>query len=152
MLEKICKVCNNKFKCFDYVSDKRHTCSKSCKSIYIKSKTTKYNCLICNDQSSSNFYGARKNLCKKCFNISLMVKRQKLLIKARNLLGGKCSNCGYNKCSAALEFHHISDNKEFTIAGAKYSWNKLEKEIKKCILLCSNCHRELHNPDHILKV
>ena len=66
--------------------------------------------------------------------------------RAINLLGGKCEICGYDKCIAALDFHHIDPTKkdatlkELTVK----RWVYIEKEIRKCKLLCSNCHRELH--------
>lgn len=59
----------------------------------------------------------------------------------------KCENCGYNKCQESLDFHHKDSNKkEFSIGQAlfRYSKNKIMEEIKKCIILCANCHRELH--------
>ena len=56
-----------------------------------------------------------------------------------------CSVCGYNECVGALEFHHNGD-KEFCIGTAIYteSLETIKKEIEKCIILCANCHRELH--------
>jgi predicted DNA-binding protein YlxM (UPF0122 family) len=65
-----------------------------------------------------------------------------------NFLGGKCKNCGYNKCMAALEFHHEKKDKESSIAVLikDYSKQKALKEASKCIILCANCHRELHHP------
>lgn len=68
------------------------------------------------------------------------------------LLGGCCSKCGYNKNYTALEFHHIKD-KSFGLDSRKISntsMDKLLNELKKCILLCSNCHKEHHYPDHLL--
>jgi len=57
----------------------------------------------------------------------------------------KCFYCGYDKCVAALDFHHIDTNKEFKISNVRcYSKKKLKAEIDKCIVLCSNCHREVH--------
>lgn len=66
-----------------------------------------------------------------------------------DLLGGKCSKCGYNKCINALCFHHIN-NKKFTLDVANLRSKNLKVlniEIKKCILLCSNCHMEYHHQD-----
>ena len=63
------------------------------------------------------------------------------------LLGGKCQICGYNKCDNAFDFHHIHKDKTQTINRLLkgYSKQKLLKEAKKCILVCANCHREIHS-------
>lgn len=62
------------------------------------------------------------------------------------IMGGKCSLCGYDKCIAALDFHHTDpNNKKFQLSsGNCRSWEEDIDEIKKCALLCSNCHREVH--------
>jgi len=62
------------------------------------------------------------------------------------LLGGKCQTCGYNMCPTALDFHHKDSRKENSVSALlhKVSKEKILKEVKKCILLCANCHRELH--------
>ena len=66
-------------------------------------------------------------------------------IKAINLLGGKCQECGEDR-PWLLSFHHKDQNeKEFIIAKKKsYRWSIIEKEILKCDLLCERCHREIH--------
>jgi len=57
----------------------------------------------------------------------------------------KCSICGYNKCQAALEWHHLNPGeKEARVAGLR-SVNKKISEIIKCVLVCANCHREIHH-------
>jgi len=61
--------------------------------------------------------------------------------------GGRCERGGYNKCIEALEFHHVDSNgKNFSISDKGYtrSWKRVQKELDKCILLCANCHREIH--------
>lgn len=61
--------------------------------------------------------------------------------------GGKCQQCGYCKSLSALEFHHRdSTEKDFGIARRWYKGldDILKKELDKCDLLCSNCHREVH--------
>jgi len=76
---------------------------------------------------------------------------QKVKQKCVDYKGGKCSVCGYSKCLAALEFHHINpEEKDFQIGrrgiDRHRQWGKwLEKELDKCLLLCANCHRELHS-------
>ena len=67
-------------------------------------------------------------------------------IKAINLLGGECEKCG-EKRPWVLSFHHKNPNKkEFNISKHyQKRWSLLKIEVKKCILLCSNCHMELHN-------
>jgi len=55
-----------------------------------------------------------------------------------------CSVCGYNKCGDALEFDHINrEDKKFSLSSCgSRSWEAIHEEIKKCVLLCANCHRE----------
>lgn len=57
-----------------------------------------------------------------------------------------CANCGYNKCPTALEFHHVVEKTEnISLMVSKCnSLEKIKNEISKCIVLCSNCHREYH--------
>jgi len=80
-------------------------------------------------------------------------RRKRIKEKAINYKGSKCEACGYSRCYDALEFHHIENNKkEFGISEKGYTrgWEKVKSEIEKCLLLCSNCHRELHGG--ILKI
>jgi len=71
-------------------------------------------------------------------------KKLQLVIQA----GGKCQACGYNKNLSSLVFHH-KENKVISLAGHNLASNNskvIDEEFMKCILLCSNCHNELHNP------
>ena len=60
----------------------------------------------------------------------------------------RCVQCGYDTCAHALDFHHTDGTqKEHEISDLVYSGSSLEKiktEIDKCVVLCANCHRELH--------
>lgn len=62
--------------------------------------------------------------------------------------GGECGICKYNKFIGTLEFHHLnSDDKERGLAGMivnPSAWNKIVTELRKCVCLCANCHREVH--------
>lgn len=85
---------------------------------------------------------------KKKANVAKVQKRR-LKIKEMSIeyKGGKCEKCGYNKCKGALEFHHLDpDTKDFGIGQKGYtrSWEKVKEELDKCIMVCANCHREIH--------
>lgn len=66
---------------------------------------------------------------------------------ARSYKGSKCTICGYNKCQRALSFHHLNPKKKdfgLSVKGLTRSEDKVKKEIDKCVLLCANCHMEVH--------
>jgi len=74
-------------------------------------------------------------------------RRKKIREEAIKYKGGKCNICGYSKCSKALDFHHIDEvGKGFGISAKGYtrSWNRVKAELNKCVLICANCHREIH--------
>mgnify|MGYP003652198680 FL=1 len=97
---------------------------------------------------------------------TLLLKKVKQ--KCVEYKGGKCSTkgCDYNKSVRALDFHHLDHStKSFCITqyicsgsgsrrGNFLDENKevllpdiLIQELDKCILLCANCHRELHDDE-----
>ena len=85
--------------------------------------------------------------CKKCRSEAVQRKREKLKEDAIKYKGGKCQICGYDKCNGALEFHHLNPSeKDFGIAAKGYtrSWESVKQELDKCIMVCANCHREIH--------
>ena len=85
--------------------------------------------------------------CKKCSVEAVQRRREKLKLLAVEYKGGECEVCGYKKCVNALEFHHIDPNeKEFGVGENGYtrSIEAIKKELDKCILVCSNCDREIH--------
>lgn len=85
--------------------------------------------------------------CLKCETEAVQKRREKLKAMAIAYKGGKCQICGYDKCVGALEFHHIDPTqKDFGISAKGYtrSWDKNRQELDKCVLVCANCHREIH--------
>jgi hypothetical protein len=57
-----------------------------------------------------------------------------------------CAGCGYSRCMAALEFHHlVPGEKSFSLShrGVARSIEKARAEASKCVLLCANCHAEV---------
>lgn len=73
-------------------------------------------------------------------------KRGKLL----DILGGKCSKCGYDKNISALDFHHVG-NKKYRLSlremASAIPMEELIEEVNKCIILCANCHLEEHQKE-----
>jgi len=75
-------------------------------------------------------------------------RRKKLRTMALEYGGGKCRICGYSKCNNALTFHHLDPTKKdfgLSANGITRSWEKTKTELEKCILLCMNCHAEVHH-------
>jgi hypothetical protein len=83
---------------------------------------------------------------KKRANNKIVRWRQRAKQTLVEYKGNKCKVCGYNKCVASLVFHHINPKeKEFGITGKCISIERLKKEADKCVLLCANCHGEIHS-------
>ena len=87
---------------------------------------------------------------KKYLNFRISELRREVKLKCIEYKGGKCEKCGYDKCPAAMVFHHTDPNKkDFGISsnGVSRSFEKCKPEIEKCILLCANCHAEIHHAE-----
>jgi hypothetical protein len=84
--------------------------------------------------------------CIKCQSVRKSLRKNRNRQELLKLHGSKCSVCSYDKCSSALQFHHIDPSeKEFEISESAYSLENLIAEAKKCVLLCANCHAEVEN-------
>ena len=86
----------------------------------------------------------KQNRINKNYNYRSKIS-QKFIEYKKNI---GCQNCGYNKCGGSLDFHHVDP----VIKSRRISaglWNNktklFETELSKCILLCKNCHYEVHN-------
>lgn len=123
---------------------------------------TKRKCPQCQEIKEinrENFY-IRKNTskphawCKKCNDKIAYAKQLERKRKAVEYKGNKCCICGYNRYVGALDFHHIDPSKkDFNISELRsYTWEHIKKEVDKCILVCKNCHAEIHHGLIDLKV
>jgi len=122
--EKFCKKCNTTRPLTDFFTN----------GIYVKkdgSKTQKY-----------------KPSCKRCEIVPRELASKQKVVDAVKFLGMKmeCTRCGYNEHYAALTFHHlIPKEKSFNISSGKaVGREKLIEEMRKCIILCANCHNIEH--------
>lgn len=90
---------------------------------------------------------------KKKYNDKVVQTRHKLKDMAVEYLGGVCSRCGQSFDPVCMDFHHKDHKqKDFNIAigFTNKSWPVIQKELDKCILVCSNCHRIIHKEDKYL--
>ena len=137
---------------------KKKFCGHSCANAFNNALSPKrkriHQCLIC----GSPVLATRKYCSDGCrragriprlrINTSKLVVtwRQRAKLRAVAYKGGCCQVCGYNQCMRAMNFHHINPLvKDFTISAAIYSWDKIRTELDKCVLLCANCHAEVHD-------
>lgn len=121
----------------------KHGLESTGKSGPYRSSVKYTHCQLCTKPTPTNTRNRR--LCGAC-----RTKIRRVLAKnaAIKYLGGACARCGYDKHPAAMEFHHRNgkQDKEFTIGGvSNRKWEVIKKELEKCELLCSNCHRVEHS-------
>ena len=100
-------------------------------------------CKLCNNKFESYENRGRA----RCGSCNTKIRRYRAKSAAIKYLGGKCSKCGWQGNQAALQFHHTnSKNKDFIIGNvANKSWESIKAELKKCALLCANCHSIAHS-------
>jgi len=86
------------------------------------------------------------SLCNSCHNKRTIARQRDYKKKAVEFKGGKCAECGYNKCLGSLHFHHPDPTvKEPNWRNIRnMSFAKMKSAIEKCILVCANCHGEIH--------
>lgn len=156
--KKICPICNKEF-----IAQAHNAiyCSAECRQISYRRMRNKEKygniegtkiCIKCGKSFTPHENGYTRRYCFECVpnnTYSHGGAGMRKLIKswALEYKGGKCQCCGYNKCNEALEFHHIDkDKKDFIISSRDIptDWDKIKPELDKCILVCSNCHREIH--------
>jgi transposase len=84
--------------------------------------------------------------CKRCRSSAVAKRRRVVKRKLVEEAGGACALCGYRRWVGALQFHHLDPSrKEFQISqrGHSRSLARSRAEVRKCVLLCANCHAEV---------
>ncbi len=79
-------------------------------------------------------------------NKKYYLRNKKFIKRVKSIFG--CSRCGYKEHPDALDFHHPNKDKEKSLASYAKDGVSLEfikNEIRKCVLLCANCHRVEHS-------
>jgi len=114
--------------------------SHNTRSLHIKDKMNV--CKECRKEYKPG-HGKLKDICSTCYRLAY---RNKTKQKAIEYKGGCCSVCGYDKYIGSLQFHHVyPEDKSFIISNLSFNkFDSLVDELDKCILVCSNCHGEIH--------
>ncbi len=135
-------VLNQRKYCFQCSPFKTHNTLK------LEAIKEKRYCIICEKELDGNQEKYCSNRCKsKKFIPAIYKRKEKNRLMAFEYLGGKCSKCGLIGCVDIFSFHHNNpEKKDFQLSHVfTYSWEKIQKELDKCELLCGNCHMEIHH-------
>jgi hypothetical protein len=145
------RILNKRKFCLECSPFKRHNTLDLTKRTHALDDKLCARCGIVKD--ASQFYKRRNGTgltayCKLC-HIEQTAERQRLFKqKCLEYKGGHCEICSYDRCVDALEFHHCDPSrKDFSISQAKFTTfdARVKGELDKCVLLCANCHREVHS-------
>lgn len=119
-------------------------------------------CKIClKDKPFEDFYSNGKTpkgtpkfhtSCKLCEGSRIKSRRSEVINLA--FKNASCILCGYDRCSNAIEFHHVYPETKKHNPGdmlkKNFNESRILDELKKCVPLCANCHRELHAGLHTI--
>jgi transposase len=108
----------------------------------------KHATLECEHHGSTKFVleGRGYFRCIQCRKERVSEWRRRVKRRLVEEAGGACAICGYDRCVAALQFHHLDPGtKLFSLSreGVTRSFAEAQTEARKCVLLCSNCHAEV---------
>jgi transposase len=106
--------------------------------------------MTCPHHGETEFFLERRGYyrCKRCRSDAVARRRRKMKATLVADAGGRCRLCGYDRCQAALEFHHVDPSEKrmpLSADGVAYALRTLREEASKCVLLCANCHAEVEN-------
>jgi len=111
-------------------------------------------CKVCNIEKEPELFpvasvtkSGRAGECKECKSKRIKALRNEREQKLHEMFNKSCSDCGIeHQHPSFFDFHHINPKDKSRevkqiICG---SWETLMKEVRKCVMLCPNCHRERH--------
>ena len=135
---KVRNLCKRKY-CFTCSPFGEHN-TRKLQNVY--EEDVKRTCALCKKTFIYNRKGYHgRELCGSCH---VILHRKRTKEKAIEYKGGKCLLCGYSKCNRNMIFHHLNPKeKDFNISGTSLSWERIRKELDKCVLLCCRCHGEV---------
>lgn len=109
-----------------------------------KDKTQPY-CRPCDNEHARQYYQKNKEKMKKQIYAARRIRVENTKEKIRKLKESTpCADCGVKYPYYVMDFDHLGNDKEYNIAEMT-EWASLElieKEISKCEIVCSNCHRK----------
>ncbi len=155
-LNQVCKLTGKSLTTIRYWKDK-YSLKSSYKTFKeqerVEQGETRWGSKCKKEVKTENFHQRRgrafsSTYCKPCTTEQTLERIRKLKSQMIDYKGGCCSRCGYDKYQGALEFHHINrKEKDFNPSHLKkYSFDdRIKSELDKCVLVCSNCHREIHH-------
>ena len=172
---KICLFCHSKYKptLVNGINKRQKYCSKLCKGRYwrehnkekviasrnkqwLEIKNIPKLCRYCKEVIPLSERQSGRVLHKRCVKLQAKINSKNhrdKLAKEFNAFKQRigCKNCGYNKNGCSLDFHHnnpATKERRITAGLLRANSELFKKEIKKCTLLCKNCHHELHHIKH----
>ncbi len=155
---KICKKCNSTFPSWEMVDGKKkvYTSRKFCfvcspiglhntRNLMVGNQSNIFSC-VC--ESCNLSFNAQEKQRRKCPSCYFKVKKLEKIEKIKAIVGNSCWICGYNRSWRNLAFHHVNPSeKVFSLTSRElvgHNWSMVLQEIQKCILVCHNCHGEIH--------
>lgn len=103
-------------------------------------------CRRCGEQDPEKLRAGCRYICKDCDSQRTIERFRRYKQRAVEYKGGKCCVCGYKECLSALDFHHLDPNNKDPDwkKMRNRSFERVRKELDKCVLVCNRCHVEVH--------
>ncbi len=103
-------------------------------------------CGRCGEIDPAKFYGRKMSICGRCQNQYVIDKGREKRDFALDLLGAKCVKCGYASFRCSLQIHHKDPRHKDVGFKSMRGWSfaRIEREMRGCVVLCGNCHPAVH--------